>query len=206
MAGDTTRRTAVLGLTAIGGLTTACGAPATVQTPRATAGPFYPTRSMRRADIDNDLVKIRSLVDAATGEVVLLRGVLTDPAGSPRADHRVEIWQCDANGHYLHTGDSGSSRHDEAFQGFGHDITDAQGRFSFRTIKPAAYPGRTPHIHAMVIDGDGATFATQFYIKDHPSNARDVLFRRMSEAEADLVSMVFREDAGDTVADIRIII
>ena len=37
------------------------------------------------------------------------------------------------------------------FQGFGHDVTDAEGAYSFRTIKPVPYSGRTPHIHVKVL-------------------------------------------------------
>lgn len=65
------------------------------------------------------------------------------------ADHRVEIWQCDMNGKYLHGGFRRSIEFDAAFQGFGHDITGPDGSYKFRTIKPVTYPGRTPHIDAI---------------------------------------------------------
>ena len=58
-----------------------------------------------------------------------------------------EIWQTDMNGVYLHTGSFGSKMRDNQFQGFGRSITDRNGYFSFRTIIPVEYPGRTPHIH-----------------------------------------------------------
>ena len=43
-----------------------------------------------------------------------------------------------------------SNRHDAAFQGYGRVQVDGAGRYAFRTIRPVAYPGRTPHIHFKV--------------------------------------------------------
>ncbi|MFK7874826.1 MAG: hypothetical protein AB8B71_03465, partial [Paracoccaceae bacterium] len=109
---------------------------AATKTPRATEGPFYPTPPMRRADVDNDLVKIIGAVRDAGGEIVTLKGRVLDKDGAPRAGHRIEIWQCDANGKYLHSGDRQKIDFDAAFQGFGHDITGPDGSYVFRTIKP----------------------------------------------------------------------
>ncbi len=78
---------------------------AAVQTPAATEGPFYPTKSMRYSDIDNNLVKISGVVKQAGGEILNLSGRVLDSNAKPIKGARVEIWQCDANGHYLHTGD-----------------------------------------------------------------------------------------------------
>src|SRR5690606_40476026 len=52
----------------------------------------------------------------------------------------VEIWQCDANGVYLHPGDRGPR--DQGFQGYGRTVTDGGGSYRFRTIRPVAYGGR----------------------------------------------------------------
>jgi len=93
--------------------------------------------------------------------------------------------------------------HDTGFQGFGHDITDAAGTYRFRTIKPVAYPGRTPHIHVKVLDGSRERLTTQFYLKDHPANARDVLYRRLSGAQAAAVDMVFDETQPEPVAQVN---
>lgn len=173
---------------------------AALQTPSAAEGPFYPTPKMRFADADNDLVKIAGLVEEAGGEIMTLSGRITDSTGAPRVAHRIEIWQCDTNGKYLHTGDRNPVPRDTAFQGFGHDVTDAEGRYWFRTIKPVTYPGRTPHIHAKVIDPDGVELlTTQFYLADHPGNATDGLFRSMSREAAARVSMPLNDNAEATV-------
>ena len=116
------------------------GADAAGSTPSATEGPFYPSPAMRLGDVDNDLVTIVGAVRQAGGEVVMLTGRITDGNGVPRAGARIEIWQCDMNGTYLHPGDDRGILHDRGFQGFGHAIADDAGRYRFRTIKPAPYP------------------------------------------------------------------
>jgi protocatechuate 3,4-dioxygenase beta subunit len=167
-------------------------------TPRAMEGPFYPTPAMRRTDVDNDLVRIIGMVQDAGGEVFRLKGRVLNRDGAPLADHRIEIWQCDMNGKYMHPGDSQRIDFDAAFQGFGHDITGPDGSYTFRTIKPVTYPGRTPHIHVKVFDGTREVLTTQFYIAGHPVNGGDFLYTRMSEAEAAAVSMVFTmTDSGE---------
>ncbi|RDE18960.1 protocatechuate 3,4-dioxygenase [Motiliproteus coralliicola] len=166
---------------------------AAILTPSASEGPFYPTASMRMDDVDNDLVKVAGAVEQAGGEIIELHGRLLNRQGLPLADHRVEIWQCDVNGKYLHRGDDRNVVYDTGFQGFGHDITDADGHYRFRTIKPTIYPGRAPHIHVKVLKGRHELLTTQFYIADDPHNRRDWLYRRMSRAEAESVSMRFAE-------------
>jgi len=161
---------------------------------------------MRTPDIDNDLVKIMGRVAEAGGEVFTLRGTLAGSDGRPLAGHRIEIWQCDLNGNYMHPRDSRSADFDPAFQGFGHDMTDANGSYVFRTIKPTVYPGRTPHIHVKVFDGERELLTSQFYIKDHPDNRRDRLFNRMSSEEANAVSMEFVQGESGLESTVNIIL
>lgn len=175
-------------------------------TPRAMEGPFYPTPAMRRPDVDNDLVRIIGMVEEAGGEVFRLKGRVLDQDGAPLADHRVEIWQCDMNGKYMHPGDTQRIEFDVAFQGFGHDMTGPDGSYTFRTIKPVTYPGRTPHIHVKVFDGDREVLTSQFYIAGHPGNSRDRIFNGMSEAEAAAVSMVFTMTDSGEEATVDIVI
>lgn len=176
---------------------------AAVVTPGSAEGPFYPTPAMRFPDVDNDLVKIAGLVRDAGGEIFRLTGQVRNRSGQLIAGARVEIWQVDANARYLHTGDRGGNPRDGGFQGFGHDITDQDGRYRFRTIKPVPYPGRTPHIHVKVIAAD-RELTTQFFIADHPSNARDSLYRRMSAQERRAVEMRFTTVDGEAQAVVDI--
>ncbi|SPJ28104.1 dioxygenase family protein [Falsiruegeria mediterranea] len=192
MPHENSRRTLLAGATtAIGSLLLPRPILANELTPRAAEGPFYPTKSMRMPDTDNDLVKIAGLVREAGGEIITLKGQITDRKGAPMAGARIEIWQCDVNGKYLHPGDDRSVPYDQGFQGFGHDITDDAGNYAFRTIKPTRYPGRTPHIHVKILDGRREVLTTQFYVDGEPGNARDGLYRRMSKANAKAVSMAF---------------
>jgi protocatechuate 3,4-dioxygenase beta subunit len=168
----------------------------TARTPSGTEGPFYPDSQMRFADVDNDLVSIAGRVEQAGGEIVMLGGRVLDGAGNPVASARVEIWQCDVNRRYLHHGDRGGAARDGGFQGFGHDVTGADGAYSFRTIKPVPYPGRTPHIHVKVLVSGSERLTTQFYLPDHPDNARDWLYRRVPVELREKVTMRF-QDTGD---------
>ena len=171
-----TRRT-VLTAT-LGGLGAATAHPllAATLTPGATEGPFYPTTPMRRADVDNDLVKLIGTVREADGEVITIRGRVINKDGQPRSGYRIEIWQCDMNGKYRHSGDRQNIDFDAAFQGFGHDITGPEGSYFFRTIKPVTNPGQTPHIHVKILDGYRELLTTQFYIEGHPANGQDRIF------------------------------
>jgi len=178
---------------------------AAIPTPSAVEGPFYPPSAMRFADADNDLVKIEGLVREAGGEIMYLNGLLLDTNKKPIKNARVEIWQCDVNGRYLHSGDGQAVNRDDAFQGFGYVITGDDGAYEFRTIIPVAYPGRTPHIHVKVITNE-TEFITQFYLSDEPANNRDFLYNRLADEARSAVEMVVTDNGRGPEAQIDIII
>lgn len=151
-----------------------------VPTPEQTEGPFYPAGFP--ADIDNDLVQVRGQAARAMGQVLHLQGRVIDLGGGARSGAIVEIWQCDSQGIYDHPRQPGRDRRDAAFQGYGRMRVDAGGRYGFRTLKPVAYPGRTPHIHLKVSTGDGRTLTSQFYVAGEPQNDRDGVFRRAARS------------------------
>lgn len=160
-------------------------------TPRQSEGPFYPIQLPRDQDanlLDNGALRY------AQGEPAWLEGSVSNLAGEPVAGARVEIWQCDANGHYDHPGDG--ARADRAFQGFGAMLADADGRYRFRTIRPVAYGGRTPHIHVKVRLGARELLTTQMYVQGDPGNNRDFLWRGLREAEREALTVAF-EPASD---------
>jgi protocatechuate 3,4-dioxygenase beta subunit len=99
-----------------------------------------------------------------------------DLNGKPVEGALVEIWQCDAQGIYDHPRQPGRERRDSAFQGYGRMVA-ADGRYNFRTLKPVAYPGRTPHIHFKIATAGGGLLTSQFYIAGEPGNERDGIFR-----------------------------
>jgi len=148
-------------------------------TPKQTAGPFYPDHLP--LDTDNDLLVINDAITPAIGEVTHLSGRVLDAKGDPIRDAVVEIWQVDGKGVYLHTGSDGKAGRDSNFQGFGRFLTSSTGEYYFRTIKPVAYPGRTPHIHFAVKMKGREKWTTQCYVKGEPRNAKDGVLRGIKD-------------------------
>lgn len=165
------------------------GLAANALTPRQSTGPFYPTEMP--LDDDNDLTRVKGHSVPAKGEITDLSGRILDSRGHPVRDARIEIWQCDANGRYIHPGDRGGKPRDPGFQGFGHNITNTNGDYRFRTIKPVAYPGRTPHIHIAVFTFADEPFITQLYVAGEPLNDRDFLFNHIPASQRHLVMADF---------------
>jgi protocatechuate 3,4-dioxygenase, beta subunit len=149
------------------------------RTPRQTEGPFYPDRLP--LDTDNDLLIVNDSINEAVGEVTHLTGRILDAKGNPIRNALVEIWQVDSKGAYIHTQSNNRNRRDKNFQGFGKFLTGSKGEYYFRTIKPVAYPGRTPHIHFAISAKDHDKFTTQCYIKGEPRNERDGVLRGVTD-------------------------
>jgi protocatechuate 3,4-dioxygenase, beta subunit len=134
-----------------------------------------------------------------------VEGTVTDLQGRPVAGAQVEIWQCDEAGHYHHPRDGG--RADKAFQGFGKVVVGADGQYRFRTIRPAAYTGRTPHIHVKVRLGTRQLLTTQLYVQGDPGNARDSLWRNLrDDADRAAVTVPFTPSAEGLRARFPIIV
>ena len=148
-------------------------------TPRQTTGPFYPVDWS--GDADADLVRVAGAEAQALGAVTHLRGRVLDARGRPVEGALVEIWQCDANGLYRHPNDRPGTR-DAGFQGRGRAAVGPDGGFAFRTIRPVAYPGRTPHIHvAVATPGRSQPLVTQLYVEGEPLNERDRQFNALRD-------------------------
>ncbi len=150
-----------------------------IQTPRQTEGPFYPDKMP--LDTDNDLLVINDSITPAVGAVTYLSGRILNSRGEPMRGALVEIWQCDNNGAYLHTGTVNKEKRDTNFQGFGRFMTGSTGEYLFRTIKPVPYPGRTPHIHFIVKVKGQEKFPTQCYVKGDPGNERDGVLKNIRD-------------------------
>src|SRR4028118_643060 len=153
-----------------------------VRTPPQTEGPFYPDKLP--LDTDNDLLIINDAITPAVGEVTHLGGRILDAKGDPVRNALVEIWQVDSNGAYIHSRDPNRSKHGGNFQGFGRFLTGSSGEYYFRTVKPVPYPGRTPHIHVKIKMGGKDLLTTQCYVKGHPGNERDGIYRSIRDPKA----------------------
>jgi protocatechuate 3,4-dioxygenase, beta subunit len=169
-------------------------------TPAQTEGPFYPVALP--GDSDADLLRNGKL-QYLQGEPAWVEGVVTDLQGKPLAGAQVEIWQCDQAGHYHHPGDRG--RADPNFQGFGRVTVGSDGRYRFRTIKPAPYSGRTPHIHVKVKLDRRELLTTQLYVQGEPRNERDFLWRGLG-ADRELVTVPFRAGSDGLQAEFPIVV
>ena len=161
-------------------------------TPAQTLGPFYPRDPIERPDeTDADLLRVDGDRVLTKGIPLYLTGKVADRRGNAIPDAVVEIWQCDANAVYHHPDGGAANRRDPHFQGYGLAQADAGGAFHFRTIRPVAYPGRTPHIHVRVQALDGRVLATQLYLPDYPGNRTDFLFARLTTDEQAALTLRF---------------
>ena len=170
------------------------------RTPAQTEGPFFPDRLP--LDTDNDLLAIGDASTFADGEPTWFSGRVLDAAGGPVRGALVEIWQCDAHGAYLHSGSGNAERRDGRFQGYGRFVTGLAGTWGFRTIKPVPYPGRSPHIHVKVTRGGTHLLTTQCYVKGHPGNGRDGIFRGLSPEQAAAVVADFVPVEGSRIGEL----
>ena len=148
-------------------------------TPAQTEGPFYPDHLP--LDTDNDLLVINDAITPAVGDITWLSGKILNAAGEPIRNAIVEIWQVDNNAVYIHSGSDNAGKHDKNFQGFGRFLTGSTGEYLFRTIKPVAYPGRTPHIHFAIKTKGHEKFTTQCYIKGHEQNEKDGVLKGLKD-------------------------
>ncbi len=171
------------------------------RTPKQTEGPFYPDKLP--LDTDNDLLIINDSITPSIGEITHLSGRVLDTNGTPLRNAVVEIWQVDGKGAYLHTGTDNADKRDKNFQGFGRFTTASTGEYYFRTIKPVAYPGRTPHIHFKIKRNGKELLTTQCYIKGDPKNDRDGVLRSIRDAKVrESVLVSFEPMAGSKLGEL----
>ena len=153
-------------------------------TPSQTVGPFFH---------DALLAEDRSeLVPPDHPRAVRIEGTVYDGAGEPVPDAMVEIWQANEVDSYTDPTDYRENLpHDpETFSGFGRSGTDADGRFSFVTVKPGSVPGhegslQAPHIMVSVFArGLLKRLVTRIYFPDEAeSNAGDPVLSTIENPE-----------------------
>ena len=166
-------------------------------TPAQTLGPFYPVH--QQPDTDVDLTRVRGRAGIAAGQIILISGQVTETScGSPIPNVLVEIWQACATGKYNHPDDPNTAALDTNFQYWGRTQTDAEGRYSFKTIKPGAYPAtetwmRPPHIHFKVVAPGRPTLVTQMYFAGDPYNESDEILQAVPVVQRDMVIAEFVE-------------
>ena len=127
--------------------------------------------------MDNDLLKNYAQAgESPIGERIILHGRVLDQNSKPVANTLVEIWQANAGGRYRHKKDTYLAPIDPNFGGCGRTLTDENGYYYFRTVKPGAYPWRNyinswrpAHIHLSIFgSGFAQRLITQCYFEGDP--------------------------------------
>jgi protocatechuate 3,4-dioxygenase beta subunit len=131
-----------------------------------------------------------SLVRSPTPGAELLVSVsLVDAAGRPVADAEIDVWHSSPEGLYENQDPNQAEMNLR-----GRFISDAGGKFQFRSVKPAGYPipvdgpvgdlvratrrhnFRPAHLHFMVFKPGFKTLISQVYSPDDPNIDSDVQF------------------------------
>jgi protocatechuate 3,4-dioxygenase, beta subunit len=139
---------------------------------------------------DNDLT--RQHTGDPIGERIIVRGRILDSNARPVSNTLIEIWQANAAGRYAHINDNHSAPLDPNFNGTGRTLTDADGNYSFITIKPGAYPWRNhqnawrpAHIHLSLFGNAFVTrLVTQMYFPGDPLLAYDPIWQSIPDEKA----------------------
>jgi protocatechuate 3,4-dioxygenase, beta subunit len=155
--------------------------------------PCPPMLSLRAGE--NDLTRIAAGRPRAAGEAIEIAGRILDEDRRPVRRTLIEVWNANTHGRYSHEIDAGRNDAplDPHFYGFGRVVTDDEGRYRVKTIKPGAYIARKdiawwrpPHVH-FSIAGHGVRLVTQMYFPGEPLNERDYIFLIVPAADRERV-------------------
>lgn len=159
-------------------------------------GPLYGHASVAKGDTDLTLNARKT--GEPIGERIIVSGRVLDENGRPLPNTLIEIWQANAAGRYIHANDDHDAPVDPNFFGAGRCICDAEGRYTFLTVKPGAYPfvangdsaWRPAHIHLSLFGPSIATrLVTQLFFPGDPLLGQDPILQGVPrEAQGRLVS------------------
>ncbi len=172
------------------------GSPSGCLSPSETIGPYPSLTNFVRSDIREG----RSGVPLTLTVTV----VNANNSCSPVANAAVDIWQCDAEGHYSEYSQPGYNGTGATFLR-GIQITDANGRVTFTTIFPGWYAGRATHIHAEVKVNNATVKVTQIAFPDNviaAVYASGVYAARGQNPTANAGDMVFADSLASELATI----
>ena len=141
---------------------------------------------------DRDMSCVAAGGPRAIGQLISVSGRVKDQDGSPMAGAVIEIWQANSAGKYIHEMDRHQAPIDPNFTGLGRLVTDAEGQYQFRSIKPGAYPvmesdwwWRPPHIHFSILGPSWMDrFVTQIFFPGEPLNETDLLLNGVPDPES----------------------
>lgn len=110
------------------------------------------------------------------GTSIIVSGTIYSDANNqtPVANAILEIWHADDGGIYHPVGDGNVANYQPnqiTLRGF--VVTDAQGRYTFQSIRPGLYPGRPRHFHYRITANGYQTLVTQIYFQDDQSTSNE---------------------------------
>jgi protocatechuate 3,4-dioxygenase, beta subunit len=152
--------------------------------------------------LDHDLTKNARKNGEPIGERIKVSGKVMDQYGRGLPNILVEIWQANSAGRYIHKAEIHDAPLDPNFHGAGRFLTDNEGKYTFYTIKPGAYPWgnhynawRPNHIHFSVM---GHQFehrlVTQMYFPGDPLFEFDPIFQGTPKHARELMISKFSMD------------
>ncbi|MBO0346140.1 protocatechuate 3,4-dioxygenase subunit beta [Roseibium sp. CAU 1637] len=142
--------------------------------------------------LDNDMISNYAQDGEPIGQRIIVHGRVLDENGNGVPNTLVEAWQANAGGRYRHKKDVYLAPIDPNFGGCGRCLSDDNGYYFFRTIKPGPYPWRNyvnswrpAHIHLSVF---GPSFSqrliTQMYFEGDPLIDICPIVKTIPDAEA----------------------
>ncbi len=152
-------------------------------------GPVFSSDEL--GPLDNDLIMNYAKDGLPIGERIVVHGFVVDENRRPVKNALVEVWQANAGGRYRHKKDKYVAPIDPNFGGCGRMLTDDDGHYVYRTIKPGPYPWRNyvndwrpAHIHySLSGSGFAQRLITQMYFEGDPLIATCPILRSIpSEA------------------------
>ncbi len=172
-------------------------------TPSQTVGPYFKYGLTPGHDYQwNDAFSNDLVTPDVSGERIRIVGQVFDGDGTVVPDSMLEIWQADAQGRFADPQDT-RALPNAAFKGFGRCGANANGGFSFHTIRPGPVPGpggklQAPHILlAVFARGMTQQVITRIYFEDESANAADpILMLVPADRRATLIAK--REQGGVT--------
>jgi catechol 1,2-dioxygenase len=153
------------------------------ETAAALLGPFWRMNSPRTAN-GGSLVRSQT-----SGPELFVSCIIRDTQGAPISGVEVDVWQSSPVGLYENQDDTQADMNLR-----GKFMTDAEGRFKFRSVKPAGYPVptdgpvgdmlraqkrhpyRPAHLHFLAFKEGFKTLITQVFVDDDQYLGSDVVF------------------------------
>ncbi|GLU30327.1 protocatechuate 3,4-dioxygenase subunit beta [Trinickia caryophylli] len=176
----------------------------TLNTLSETTGPVITPDEL--GPLDNDLILNFAKEGLPIGERIVVHGFVRDEFGHPVKNALVEVWQANAGGRYRHRNDKYLAPIDPNFGGCGRMLTDANGYYCFRTIKPGPYPWRNrindwrpSHIHySLSGDGWAQRLITQMYFEGDPLIAQCPILKTVP-TEEQVRGLIALHDTGNDI-------